>query len=142
MSNHSDVASFQGSKELVDSEVIDLDAEFGGLEARKELERKLLWKLDLRMSILVLIYILNYVCSFTSRCLILISLTLTRLTGIMLGMLFSSTSDILLTMNCYKCRAFKRINHRPSSRGPTVCDAVVHSICWIHHHADSLQHVS
>ncbi|KAF8138536.1 major facilitator superfamily domain-containing protein [Boletus edulis] len=39
----------------------DLDNEFGGKEARKRLERKLLWKLDLRMSILVAIYILNYV---------------------------------------------------------------------------------
>ena len=37
------------------------DAEFGGTEARKELERKLLFKLDARMSILVVIYILNHV---------------------------------------------------------------------------------
>lgn len=42
---------------------IDLDAEFGGPEARKKLERKLLMKLDLRMSILIIIYILNYVRS-------------------------------------------------------------------------------
>lgn len=41
----------------------DPDDEFGGKEARKALERKLLWKLDLRMSILVVIYILNYVNS-------------------------------------------------------------------------------
>ncbi|KAI0050192.1 MFS general substrate transporter [Auriscalpium vulgare] len=40
---------------------VDLDAEFGGHEARKLLERSLLWKLDLRMSILVVIYILNYI---------------------------------------------------------------------------------
>lgn len=40
---------------------IDLDAEFGGPEARKKLERRLLWKIDMRMSILVVIYILNYV---------------------------------------------------------------------------------
>jgi len=39
----------------------DLDAEFGGTEARKLLEKQLLWKLDLRMSILIVIYILNYV---------------------------------------------------------------------------------
>ena len=39
----------------------DLDAEFGGTEARKKLERTLLLKLDARMSILVVIYILNYV---------------------------------------------------------------------------------
>jgi len=38
------------------------DAEFGGPEARRKLERRLLLKLDLRMSIMVVIYILNYVC--------------------------------------------------------------------------------
>ncbi|KAG9030401.1 hypothetical protein FS842_004431, partial [Serendipita sp. 407] len=38
-----------------------LDAEFGGAEARARLERKLLRKLDARMSILVVIYILNYI---------------------------------------------------------------------------------
>ena len=40
---------------------MDPDAEFGGTEARKRLEEKLLLKLDVRMSILVVIYILNYV---------------------------------------------------------------------------------
>ena len=45
-----------------DSEVgLDPDGEFGGTEARKKLERTLLLKLDARMSILVVIYILNYV---------------------------------------------------------------------------------
>jgi len=45
-----------------DSEVApDPDAEFGGTEARKKLEKRLLLKLDARMSILVVIYILNYV---------------------------------------------------------------------------------
>ncbi|KAI0796843.1 MFS general substrate transporter [Abortiporus biennis] len=39
----------------------DNDMEFGGPEARKKLEKKLLLKLDLRMSILVFIYILNYI---------------------------------------------------------------------------------
>jgi hypothetical protein len=37
------------------------DAEFGGPEERKRLEAKLLRKIDARMSILVVIYILNYV---------------------------------------------------------------------------------
>lgn len=46
---------------------VDADAEFGGREARLILERKLLRKLDVRMSILVLIYILNYVRLF-QRC--------------------------------------------------------------------------
>jgi len=41
-------------------DVLD-DEEFGGPEARQTLERKLLWKLDMRMSILIIIYILNYV---------------------------------------------------------------------------------
>ncbi|KAF8586689.1 MFS general substrate transporter [Ramaria rubella] len=36
-------------------------SEFGGVEGRKILERKLLWKIDLRMSILILIYVLNYI---------------------------------------------------------------------------------
>ena len=40
---------------------LDPDAEFGGTEARKILEKKLLLKLDARMSILVVIYILNFV---------------------------------------------------------------------------------
>ena len=45
-----------------DSEAaLDPDAEFGGTEARKKLEKRLLLKLDARMSILVVIYILNYV---------------------------------------------------------------------------------
>jgi hypothetical protein len=46
-----------------DSEQVppDTEAEFGGREARLNLERKLLRKLATRMSILVLIYILNYV---------------------------------------------------------------------------------
>lgn len=35
--------------------------EFGGTEERKKLEKKLLRKLDMRMSILIVIYILNYV---------------------------------------------------------------------------------
>lgn len=39
----------------------DDNTEFGGDEGRKKLEKKLLWKLDLRMSILIIIYILNYV---------------------------------------------------------------------------------
>ena len=46
---------------------VDLDAEFGGPEARKKLERRLLMKLDLRMSILIIIYILNYVRVFFSH---------------------------------------------------------------------------
>ncbi|KAF9646956.1 MFS general substrate transporter, partial [Thelephora ganbajun] len=50
------------SSNVRDSETaLDPDAEFGGTEARKKLERRLLLKLDARMSILVIIYILNYI---------------------------------------------------------------------------------
>ncbi|KAH9920672.1 MFS general substrate transporter [Fomitopsis serialis] len=41
--------------------VNDGDEEFGGTEARKALEKKLLRKLDLRLSVLIVIYILNYI---------------------------------------------------------------------------------
>ncbi|KAI0082459.1 MFS general substrate transporter [Panus rudis PR-1116 ss-1] len=62
MSNRSlesgSVKEVAGEKTTV---VEDPDAEFGGYEARKKLEKRLLLKLDLRMSILVLIYILNYI---------------------------------------------------------------------------------
>lgn len=44
---------------LSEDREIDPDAAFGGKHARKELEARLLFKLDSRMSILVLIYILN-----------------------------------------------------------------------------------
>jgi hypothetical protein len=37
------------------------DASFGGPEERKRLEKKLLRKVDARMSILIVIYVLNYV---------------------------------------------------------------------------------
>lgn len=40
----------------------DPDVEFGGTEARRVLEKKLLRKVDMRVSILIIIYILNYVC--------------------------------------------------------------------------------
>lgn len=39
----------------------DPNEEFGGTEERNKMEKKLLRKLDLRMSILIVIYILNYV---------------------------------------------------------------------------------
>ena len=49
------------SKEGSAIQPVDPDTEFGGPEERKKLERKLVWKIDCRMSILVLIYLLNYV---------------------------------------------------------------------------------
>ena len=53
-------------KDVEDSQVdrandVDPDAEFGGHEARVKMEKKLVRKLDARMCILIIIYILNYV---------------------------------------------------------------------------------
>lgn len=45
----------------------NVDAEFGGTEERKRMEKKLLRRLDARMSIMVVIYILNYVSQRSSR---------------------------------------------------------------------------
>ena len=47
--------------EYVKNEVSRGDEDFGGPEERKRMEKKLLRKLDARMSILIVIYILNYV---------------------------------------------------------------------------------
>ncbi|KAL0576310.1 hypothetical protein V5O48_005686 [Marasmius crinis-equi] len=49
-----------GITNAVHLEAFVTDAEYGGPEARQKLEKKLLLKIDLRMSILVPIYILNY----------------------------------------------------------------------------------
>ncbi len=60
-----------------------VDEEFGDHEARQKLEKKLLRKLDARMSILIVIYILNYVSNLV-YCSARTMLTLPRrLTGIM-----------------------------------------------------------
>ena len=45
----------------------DRDDAFGGVAERKRLERKLLWKLDCRMFIMVIIYILNHVRARATR---------------------------------------------------------------------------
>lgn len=47
--------------DLIADDAVKSDCEFGGTVARARLEKKLLWKLDSRMSILVVIYILNIV---------------------------------------------------------------------------------
>lgn len=72
-SRTSSVAEKTAAADVTDVERDDPDAEFGGHEARKVMERKLLRKLDLRMSILIVIYILNYV----SNCLLLLCRMLT-----------------------------------------------------------------
>lgn len=63
------------------------DAELGGPEARKKLEKRFLLKLDLRMSIMVVIYILNYVCPFLTIVDVLDQVMLCRLIAIMRGTL-------------------------------------------------------
>ena len=45
-------------------ETQDVEPNLGDIEERRRIEKKLLWKLDLRMSILLVIYILNYVGLF------------------------------------------------------------------------------
>ena len=48
-------------------EDIDPDAEFGGKEERLKMEKRLVRKLDARMCILIIIYILNYVSAAYNR---------------------------------------------------------------------------
>jgi hypothetical protein len=55
----SDIYVVQAGSRLPD--IRDYDAEFGGTEERERLEKTLLRKVDARMSILVVIYVLNYV---------------------------------------------------------------------------------
>lgn len=55
------IASKEEAEIGFSKETVLSDEEFGGTEERKKLERKLLRKLDLRMSILIVIYILNYI---------------------------------------------------------------------------------
>ncbi|KAG1836975.1 MFS general substrate transporter [Suillus subalutaceus] len=62
-SGHPGAASLSPFKE---HEEPDLNIEFSNVEARNKLERRLLWKLDLRMSMLVLIYILNFMSNFSA----------------------------------------------------------------------------
>ncbi|KAI0005089.1 MFS general substrate transporter [Russula compacta] len=56
-----ELATEERSAGVVRDVETDFELEFGDREARLILERRLLRKLDLRMSILVLIYVLNYV---------------------------------------------------------------------------------
>ncbi len=60
------IEPFEIGVEITPSALENTDAEFGGHEARQRLERKLVRKVDLRMSILIVIYILNYVRLQTS----------------------------------------------------------------------------
>ena len=53
-------------EKVVAEEKLSVDADFGGTDARKALEKRLLLKLDLRMSIMIIVYILNYVTTPSS----------------------------------------------------------------------------
>ena len=56
--NHKFIISFFQVGNLTDGISFE-DSQFGGSEAREKLEKSLISKLDIRMGILVLIYILN-----------------------------------------------------------------------------------
>ncbi|KIY63519.1 sugar transporter [Cylindrobasidium torrendii FP15055 ss-10] len=61
MSSGTEPLEMDKHDEIHEEVVVDRNARFGGLEARKKLEKRLLWKVDARMSILLVIYILNYI---------------------------------------------------------------------------------
>lgn len=52
-------AAYADKQQHLDHENVDENAQFGGLEARKKLEKRFLLKLDARMSIMIVIYILS-----------------------------------------------------------------------------------
>lgn len=81
-------------KQVRSAELEDPDAQYGGHEARVALEKKLVRKVDLRMSVLVFIYVLNYVRStifFTSRR--IVHQSFVRLIATMLREFHSQTSQ-------------------------------------------------
>ena len=46
---------------------VDGDAEFGGTRERKRMEKKLIRRLDMRLALIVVLYLLNYVNLFLSQ---------------------------------------------------------------------------
>ena len=60
-SSQADVEKIPAGTDVQKAPLDDPDVEFGGQEARQQLEHKLVRKIDMRMSILTVIYILNYV---------------------------------------------------------------------------------
>lgn len=115
----------------------DPDAEFGGHAARVALEKKLLWKIDLRMSILIVIYILNYVrISVISQ--LLQADTPLRSTEIMQGTFMPFRSAYRSELVVLQRRKATRIRGRLASARPAIPYAPVYLICGIHHHANSV----
>ena len=66
MSDKEKAISYEEKNQQIDDNDEDPNARFGGLEARKKLEKRFLRKLDARMSIMIVIYILNYVAILAS----------------------------------------------------------------------------
>lgn len=114
----------------------DIEAELGGREARLVLERKLLRKLDMRMSILVLIYILNYVRLPITVRFGEVLISVHRSTGIMhretCSVLFPTTVDELLQRG-----SSERFRGGLASGRATIQHAPKHPLCWIHLDADT-----
>lgn len=117
---------------------LDIDAEFGGKEARLKLEQKLLRKLDTRMSILILIYVLNYV-RLSRSCLACVCSGSPRSIGITLR----KSRDVLLARSttrstrCFQCRSFERVRGRFASERPTIQHNSEYPLCWLHFNADT-----
>jgi hypothetical protein len=126
----------QDSELDVGAAPLDVDAEFGGREARLVLERKLLRKLDVRMSILVLIYILNYVRLFQQCIITFLLIFVHRLTGTMfrecVDVYCPATADKLLQR-----RSFGGFRGRSASERSTVQHTPKHTLYWLYLDADT-----
>jgi hypothetical protein len=60
-----DIKGSPDADERREHDLEDSDAVFGGSVERARMEKHLLRRLDARHSILIIIYILNYVCAFS-----------------------------------------------------------------------------
>ena len=116
----------------------DPDAEFGGTEARKQLERKLLWKIDMRMSIMVVIYILNYVSSTSKSP----RFCLTRLLQIdrnNAGCVAFQHVSVFCSSRCFpQSRKIARFFARLAFDGSRFPDYSFNSLCRLHSDANTL----
>lgn len=96
---------------------------------RLALEKKLLRKIDLRMSILIVIYILNYVSTHYLRWLSM-KLTRPRLTAIMLRECSLNSSEPN-SPTCRQRRPKTGPRNGSTSHGPGISDALVCEWCTI-----------
>ena len=123
----------------------DANAEFGGAEARRELEKELLWKVDKRMSILILIYVLNYVslgCNSLKVVACSTSVELHRLTGIMRGMWHESIGCmrwvVVLTAAALQCCPTAWLRRRPRVEGPAIRHSPFSAVHRLYLNSDTL----